>query len=296
MRSLVRTSVFVLASATAGCTAIADPGSYTHDTGCDLDLELVGFDGPHQTQDLTIQLDTPPGAGVSQETKGLAMVVGIPAGTMHFQIPLGVHYRNALVDFFVDNTPPFETYNPQVAGGGGRGDHSWTLVPACDALRFEHVAQFDDFEEYTALDEDLLFDMSGFGLDGKNIELIVSQFDADLDAVDGDGDGRFTLAFQHTTNATDAVGGHFLPKALRGMLDRGADFRVEVWVDRDGDQVVDDLTVANDPADEGYVFEFVSGVGRPGIRIPLVGLIPLDASTAGTDDHSGTVGLTVTAP
>ena len=59
-------------------------------------------------------------------------------------------------------------------------------MPACDALRFEHVAQFDDFEEYTALDEDLLFDMSGFGLDGKNIELIDLRtiYPFDIDAIE----------------------------------------------------------------------------------------------------------------
>ena len=297
MRTFVRPTLCpaLLASALSGCTAIADPGSYEYDTGCDLELELVGFDGPHLGADLTVQLDTPPDSSGIRQTKGVMMVVGIPEGNMTFRIPTGVHYRNASIDFFVDNAPPFGSYNPQLVGSNVRGDHSWTIEPACGAHSFTHVAQFDDFEEFTALSDDLVFDMEGFGLSGQSVEFLVTQYDADLDAVDGDGDGRFTLAFQHTTSATETAG-HFRSARLRGSLDRGAGFVVEVFVDRNGNQVVEDSSTPGDPADEGYVFRFAGSAAEPGTRIPLVGDIPLDAAAAGTEDHSGTVGLTVTAP
>jgi len=294
MRPFLRPSLapVLLASAmTCGCTAIADPGSYELDTGCDLELELIDFGMVHPDNNLTIQIDSEPNSAGNRETKGIAMLVGIPPGVLSFHIPLAIHDRTSSIDFFVDNAPTFGTYNPQAVSGTGRGDHSWILDPACGPHTFRHVAQFEDFEEYTALDENLVFDMQGFDLAGNRLELLVSQYDQELDDVDGpEGDGRFTLAFQHTTNATD-VAGHFVTTPLRGMLERGVPFRVEVFVDRDGDQVVDDVTTPGDPSDEGYVFEYGgSGISFP----PGPGPLPLNVGEAGTDDHSGTVGLTIT--
>lgn len=291
MRPHLLTTLPLLASL-AGCTAIADPGSFVHDTGCDLSLTLVDFDGPHLGQNLTVQIDSPI-SDANRQTKGLAMLVGIPAGDFTIALPKAVHYRDSVIDFFVDNTEPFGVYNPQNAGGSGRGDHSWTLTPACSAHSFTHVAQFDDFEEFPALDEDLAFELVGFGLTGQRVELLVTQIDPGLDAVDGDGDGRFVLAFQHTTVAAEGVVGRFVAEPLRGMLDRGASFRVEVFVDRDADGVVDDSSTPNDPADEGYVFAFSPDpADEPGtIRIPQAGAIELSAAMAGSDDHSGTAGV-----
>ncbi len=300
MRQLTRKLVLpaalaTLAGASAGCSVVADAGSYRYDVGCDLRMRLLGFE-VHQTHALFVRVDEPAAtAGGIANRRGLAVLDVVPLGVVTLDVPNGVPTVNANLDFFADNTEPFDQFNPINQAGTGRGDHSWTIYGACDEPmnQFTHVALFDDFAESAGPGDSFQFATNGLLADGKNVEIRMTQYDPSLDLVDGAGDGRFTLVMYRRNAAT---GDDFTSRIIPGMLDRGVDFEVEVWVDRDDDQVVDD---GGAPAvDEGYVFRFSAQVPTPlgTLPIPATGDVVLDVANAGTDDHSGHPCVTVAAP
>lgn len=268
-----------LASAAAGCTAIADPSSYHYDLGCDLTLRLTDF-SVHAGSPLIVRVDSPGTADVndSNRQRGVAILDRIPATTFSLDIPMGVVTEDSNLDFFADITAPFDVFNAQNEAMTGRGDHSWTIHRSCAASQneFAHNLNFSDFPNTIGPGEDLQFQTSNLLAANANVEIRMTQYDPDLDAVDGSGDGRYTLVFYR--RAADAAD-DFLTRLIPGMLDRGVASTVEVWVDRDGDQVVDD-TSTGDATDEGYVFVVPAVASGSG---PIV----LDRLLVGTDDHSG---------
>lgn len=307
--SLLRAAAGVALLAASGCTLVADPASYRYDQGCDLKFRLTGFAAPHLGLVFTAQLDRPDLAasmgGTDRLTDGVMMLDGIPARPFTFSIPGGVRSEFSNLDFFVDNdgTPG---YSPRAAGGG-RGDHSWTLQAPCrDAeSEFAHIAIFQDFNA-VGTGRDLVFDLRGFNIGAHAFEVRSIQFDPYLDAVDGIKDGSYTRGFIHVTTpeAESPVSGldlrgHLITKTLPRMLD-DVGFRVELWIDRNDDQIVDDTS--NPSTDEGYVFVFSDDlVANPG-ALPLPApndpapIVILDIDESGTADHSGTVGVLIDPP
>lgn len=284
MRSPFRILALPLATATllsaaSGCTAIADPNSYRYDVGCDLTLRLYNF-SVHAGAPLIVRVDTPGSADVSASTtrRGVAILDQLPATTFTLDVPMGVVTEDSNLDFFADITAPFDEFNAQNTGGTGRGDHSWTIHRSCAAPlnEFTHNLNFSDFPITVGPGEDFTFQTANMAAANANVEIRMINYDPYLDAVDGSGDGRYTLVFyRRAADPADDFTTHVIP----GMLDRGVDTTVEVWVDRDGDQLVDD-TSTGDTSDEGYVFHFAASAGGSG---PLV----LDRLLVGTDDHSG---------
>lgn len=289
--------------ALGGCSIVVDADSYRLDRGCDLNLDLAGFDGPHMGLSTFVQVDAPdPDAASGLRLAGLVRVDGIPSGVMQLRIPVGVPTESSVLDFYVDNNNPTPEgiYNVVSSSGSGRGDHSWTIAAPCGETynAFTHRGTFDDFPITVGLDEPLVFELQGFDIAGDNVEIRVLHYDENLDAVDGTGDGRYTRAFLHATSQTSTdpgTGPVLVLNPLRDMLDRGVAFDVELFIDLNGDQVVNDSTTTNDPNDEGFVYHFAvpGSVGAGQIAIPTTGNIVLSRAVAGSDDHSGTVGLRV---
>lgn len=299
-------SLPLLALLAGGCTAIGDPSSYRYDRGCDLNFRVEGFGSPHLGLTFFAQLDRPDVAaasgGTDRLTDGIAMLDGIPMKPFTLHIPGGVRSEFSNLDFFVDNdgTPG---YSP-IAPGGGRGDHSWTLHDPCaEPLNtFAHIAIFQDFNA-VGTGRGLTFDLRGFVVGTHAVEVRSIQIDPYLDAIDGPGDGSYTRGFIHVTTpaAETVIGGgdtrgHLVTKPIPHMLD-DVGFTVELWIDRDDDQVVDDT--GSPGTDEGYVFVFSDDpLNNPGtLPIPSTSdpapLVVLDVDNAGTADHSGTVGVFV---
>lgn len=280
LRSLalpVLTSALVVG--TAGCTAIADPSAYRYDVGCDLTLRLYGFT-VHTGSRLEVRVDTPSVDDITLPTtrRGIAILDKVPANTFTLTVPRGAFASDANIDFYADITAPFGAFNPTLSPSNpARGDHSWTIHGACNATpnEFTHNLNFADFTDSTGPGSDFQFQTLGLLAANKNVEIRMIQYDPYLDAVDGTGDGRYTLVFyRREADVTD----DFTTDVIPAMLDRGVDSTVEVWVDRNGDQIVQDT---NDPlTDEGYVFEIPASPSGSG---PLV----LDVASVGTTDHSG---------
>lgn len=287
LRTLALPLVVSALAATGGsCTSIADAGSYHYDLGCDLTLRLTGF-AVHTGSPLIVRVDSPGESQVSLSTqrRGVAILDKIPATPFTIDVPNGVLSEDSNLDFFADITAPFDEFNAQSSVGGGRGDHSWTIHRSCaEPLNvFAHNLQFSDFPITNGPGSDFQFETQNLLAANKNVEIRMIQYDPSLDAVDGAGTGQYTLVFyRRAADTTD----DFTSRIIPAMLDRGVDSTVEVWVDRDDDQIVDDSTTAADPADEGYVFHIPAD--------PLAtGPIILDVSTVGTDDHSRAACVTV---
>lgn len=225
-------ATLVLAAPVAGCTAIADPGQYVQDPGCDLRMDFLGMSA-HTSQRTHLYVDSPTDA--TFEGVGLTCHVVLdptPAPDFSIRLPEGVISHRSKVDFYSDvndNGTYDGALDPATNPGG---DHTWVRSGLCEAepLAFSHVFVFDDFTIPSGRPNAATVHFVGFPASTGPVEVRVFQRDADL--------GDVSIGLYHKTS-TGSTG--TFDVVIDGIVDASTDLdlRVEVWVDRNANGAVD---------------------------------------------------------